>query len=64
MPLNILQLKSQLLQPAKNYIVYCNSGRRSTAAAQLLARSGIAVKVLRNGIDDLAANQQLLFQAS
>ncbi|CAH0992504.1 hypothetical protein SIN8267_02636 [Sinobacterium norvegicum] len=64
MPLDILQLKSAMLLAHKNYIVYCNSGRRSTAAAQLLARSGIQVKVLRNGIDDLAANQQLLFQAS
>lgn len=39
-PLNILAIKSRLLSKEKNYIFYCDTGRRSRAAAYLLARQG------------------------
>lgn len=39
-PLNILAIKSRLLSKDKNYIFYCDTGRRSRAAAYLLAQQG------------------------
>src|SRR5690606_26592862 len=63
MPLSILKLKSRLLQPDLRYIVYCNSGRRSSAAAALLSKEGFDVTVLRNGVDNLPMPQRLRFLA-
>jgi rhodanese-related sulfurtransferase len=59
MPLNILQLKARQLDRNTRYIAYCNSGRRSSAAAFLLTEDGYDVTVLRNGIDALSAPQRL-----
>jgi CRP-like cAMP-binding protein len=59
MPLNILQLKARQLDRGTRYIAYCDSGRRSSAAAHLLAEDGYDVTVLRNGIDALPAAQRL-----
>lgn len=39
-PLNILAIKSRLLNKDKLYIFYCDTGRRSRAAAYLLAQQG------------------------
>lgn len=39
-PLNILAIKSRLLSKERNYIFYCDTGRRSRAAASLLAQQG------------------------
>lgn len=39
-PLNILAIKSRLLNKEKLYIFYCDTGRRSRAAAHLLAQQG------------------------
>jgi CRP-like cAMP-binding protein len=39
-PLNILAIKSRLLAKDKLYIFYCDTGRRSRAAAHLLAQHG------------------------
>ena len=61
MPLTILKLKSRLLDRDKRYITYCNSGRRSSAAAYLLAEDGYNVTVLRNGFDALPLAQRLRF---
>jgi rhodanese-related sulfurtransferase len=61
MPLTILQLKSRLLDRDTHYIAYCNSGRRSSAAAFLLAEDGYRVTVLRNGFDALPLVQRLRF---
>ncbi len=61
MPLTILKLKSRLLDRDKLYITYCNSGRRSSAAAYLLAEDGYNVTVLRNGFDALPLPQRLHF---
>jgi CRP-like cAMP-binding protein len=61
MPLTILKLKSRLLDRDKRYIVYCNSGRRSNAAAHLLAEEGYKVTALRNGFDSLPLLQRSHF---
>ena len=61
MPLTILKLKSRLLDRDKRYITYCNSGRRSSAAAYLLAEDGYNVTVLRNGFDALPLPQRVRF---
>lgn len=61
MPLTILKLKSRLLDRSLHYITYCNSGRRSSAAAYLLAEDGYRVTVLRNGFEALPMTQRLRF---
>lgn len=64
MPLSILKLKSRLLDPDTRYIAYCNSGRRSSAAAYLLGEEGFNVAVLRGGFETLAMPQRLRFLAA
>lgn len=64
MPLTILKLKSRLLNRDKRYIAYCNSGRRSSAAAYLLAEDGYHVTVLRNGFEALSLGQRARFLAA
>lgn len=59
MPLSILTLKSRLLDPDRTYITYCNSGRRSAAAAHFLGQEGYRVAVLRGGLDDLPLTQRM-----
>jgi CRP-like cAMP-binding protein len=59
MPLSILKLKSRLLNPGVRYIAYCNSGRRSSAAAHLLGEDGFDVMVLRGGYETLPLSQRL-----
>ena len=49
MPLDLLKLKSRMLDPSQHYIIYCNSGRRSEAAAYLLAEEGFRVSTLKRG---------------
>lgn len=61
MPLNILKLKSRLLRRDRHYILYCNSGRRSGAAAVLLAQDGFHAEVLRHGVEALPMAQRLRF---
>ena len=61
MPLNILKLKARMLDKNKHYIVYCNSGRRSEAAAYLLGEDGYSVSAVSGGTSSLSAKDQLLF---
>lgn len=53
MPLSLLRLKSRLLDKQKKYIVYCDTGRRSSAAAYLLCERGYQVKALKSGLNGL-----------
>jgi len=64
MPLTILKLKSRLLDREQHYITYCNSGRRSSAAAYLLAEDGYRVAALRGGFEALPQAQRLGFLAA
>ncbi|UTF60717.1 cyclic nucleotide-binding domain-containing protein [Gilvimarinus sp. DA14] len=48
-PLHLLGIKSRLLRLGVDYICYCDTGRRSTAATHLLREQGFNVKVLADG---------------
>lgn len=47
-PLNLLAIKSRLLNRDQLYIFYCDTGRRSRAAAYLLAEHGYKTLALEN----------------
>jgi CRP-like cAMP-binding protein len=49
-PLYLLRLKAGSLDPDRSYIVYCETGNRSSAAAFLLSERGFDVYVLQGGI--------------
>ena len=64
MPLNLLKLKSRMLDRHRHYLIYCNSGRRSQAAAHFLSQEGFDVNWLAGGIFSHAhsVEQQRLFE--
>ncbi len=49
-PLFMLRLKAQSLDTEKQYILYCNSGRQSSACAYLLSERGLQVHCLKGGL--------------
>ncbi len=49
-PLFMLRLKVDALDPKTPYIVYCDTGRRSSAAAFLLSERGFHTYVLKGGV--------------
>lgn len=49
-PLNILRMQTDKLQQGKKYIIYCDTGGRSSAAAFLLTDRGFDVCFLENGL--------------
>jgi rhodanese-related sulfurtransferase len=50
LPLNELRQDFARLDPGKEYIVYCQTGRRSSAAAFLLGQRGLRVHLLQGGL--------------
>jgi CRP-like cAMP-binding protein len=50
-PLIFLRMKANSLDPAKKYVIYCDTGRRSSAASFLLNEKDIQSYVLRDGVD-------------
>lgn len=50
-PLNEIRQAASSLDAEKKYIVYCQSGRRSSAAAFLLSQRGIQAALLENGLN-------------
>jgi CRP-like cAMP-binding protein/rhodanese-related sulfurtransferase len=50
-PLAMIRDKAPILVPGKKYIVYCDTGRRSAAAAFLLGQRGLDVSVLEGGLN-------------
>lgn len=54
LPLYLLRLKAASLDPAMRYVVVCDTGARSAAAAFLLSERGIDVSVLTGGLASLA----------
>jgi CRP-like cAMP-binding protein len=50
-PLAMIRDKAPILVPGKKYIVYCDTGRRSAAAAFLLSQRGLDVCVLEGGLN-------------
>ena len=49
-PLNEVRNSFSALDPAREYVVYCQSGRRSSAAAFLFAQRGFKVSLLAGGL--------------
>jgi len=49
-PLYFIRLKLDTLDPKKKYVVYCDTGRRSSAGAYILSERGFDVYVLKGGI--------------
>jgi CRP-like cAMP-binding protein len=49
-PLFMLRLKAESLEKGKPYICYCETGRRSSAAAYLLSEQGFDSYVLKGGL--------------
>lgn len=56
-PLYMLRLKAAALDKGKQYIVYCDTGRRSSSAAYLLSERGINATVLNGGLMSLKQGQ-------
>ena len=53
MPLIFLRMKMKELDQLKNYIVYCDTARRSSSAAYILSEKGYKTTVLDGGIKDV-----------
>jgi CRP-like cAMP-binding protein len=49
-PLYFIRLKLSTLERSKRYVVYCDTGRRSSAAAFILVERGYDAYVLRGGL--------------
>lgn len=57
-PLSLLRLKTRMLDKEQAYVVYCNSGNRSRAAAWLLSEQGFNVLALKGGLDGFGRSNQ------
>ncbi|MBI3561693.1 MAG: cyclic nucleotide-binding domain-containing protein [Gammaproteobacteria bacterium] len=53
-PLHELRMRMTELEAGKEYICYCGTGRRSSAAAFLLAQHGYKTSVLTGGVQGIA----------
>ncbi len=53
-PLIFLRMKANSLDASKQYVIYCDTGRRSSAASFLLNEKDIESYVLRDGVDTAA----------
>jgi rhodanese-related sulfurtransferase len=49
-PLYLIRLKLSTLDRGKPYVVYCDTGRRSSAAAYILVERGFEAYVLQGGM--------------
>ncbi|MGQ9425176.1 cyclic nucleotide-binding domain-containing protein [Gilvimarinus sp. F26214L] len=57
LPLNLLRIKTRLLSKDVQYVIYCDTGRRSRAAAHLLTRAGYKAVALDAGLKGLRPAQ-------
>lgn len=53
MPLIFLRMKVKELDEMKNYILYCDTERRSSSASYILSEKGFKTSILANGIKDV-----------
>ena len=51
-PLFMLRMKADSLDPSKKYILYCDTGRRSSAGAFLLSERGLQTHCLKGGLNE------------
>ena len=56
-PLYLLRLKASSLDHNKTYIVYCDTGRRSSSAGYLLTERGFDAYVLKGGLMAIKQSQ-------
>jgi len=60
LPLYFLRMKLKSLDPKVHYVVCCDTGRRSSAAAYILSERGLHASVLQGGLSaaDAAASRE------
>ena len=51
-PLNVLRMQTEKLSTSKSYVVYCDTGGRSSAGAFLLAERGFKVWYMQGGLQN------------
>src|SRR5690606_21435711 len=61
LPLDLLALKSRLLDRQRPCLLYCNSGRRSAVAQHWLMEAGFQAWALQDGFDGCAESDRRLF---
>ncbi len=59
-PLYFVRLKLNSLEPDTPYVVCCDTGRRSSAAAYVLSERGFETYVLEGGLNQLAGGEMAL----
>ena len=52
-PLIFLRMKADTLDNEKEYILYCDTERRSSSAAYLLNERGLTTCIIQNGMTDV-----------
>lgn len=60
MPLSLMAMKKRLLSEEKLYVLYCDTGRRSRAAAYFLGKEGYNVVALQGGIREQGLSDRLV----
>ena len=63
-PLGLLSIKKRLLAQEKRYVFYCDTGRRSRAAAYLMGKQGHNVVALKGGFHGAGVSDQLVTDPS
>ncbi len=58
-PLNLLRIKTRLLDKDTQYVIYCDTGRRSRAATHLLKKGKLNAVALLGGLKNSYKNLQL-----
>lgn len=53
LPLIFLRMKIETLDKNKNYILYCDTGRRSSSASYILNERGFTTSVLKDGLKSI-----------
>jgi CRP-like cAMP-binding protein/rhodanese-related sulfurtransferase len=62
-PLNEAHRRSQSLDENTRYICYCQTGRRSSAAAFILSQYGLKVSVLKDGLPGIEGDVAMVAEA-
>lgn len=61
-PLSLLSLKKRILAQEKPHVLYCDTGRRSRAAAFLLGKQGYNVMALKDGLIGSGLDDELVVE--
>ena len=62
-PMNEAHRRSQTLDTDKTYICYCQTGRRSSAAAFILSQYGLEINVLKDGLPSIGGDVGMTAEA-